>query len=170
MKCIRRWDLGGTGTGSLSHGENHLCNSPPVGSLVVAVTAGSGPRWQKCSSSFMWTSLAEIEGHKGILRSSVSPKPCTYSAGFIGKRPWQRGCCISLVRLCSPRRPRLVRLCLPQHKITSSKHPYCNRVGLLIWGMFILKTVYYNVWKTTVCILTFVCDVLQKQLWFEGCI
>lgn len=43
VKCIHRWDLGGTETRSLSHCENRLRSNPLAGSLLVAVTAGSGP-------------------------------------------------------------------------------------------------------------------------------
>lgn len=152
MKSIHQWDLGGTETGSLSRCENHLCSNPPAGSLVAAATAGSGPWWQKCSSSFTWTSLAELEGHKGILRSSVSPKPCTYSAELIGEEA--RAIPLTVLgaasRLCDHAAlgtPGFSGCAFPSNKITSSKHPYCKHVGLLIWGTFILKMVYCNVCK-----------------------
>ena len=129
-----------------------LWKSPPEqpsgGSLMAAVTAASGPRWQKCSGSFMWTSLAEIEGHKGILHSSVSPKPCSHSAGFRGEEARAvLGAASCLCGRAALATPSLSGCAFSSHKIASGKRPRCSHVGLLIWGTFVLKMVYYNSWK-----------------------
>lgn len=136
VKCIHQWDFGGTETRSLSHREDHLRSKAPARSLVAAVTAGSGPWWQTCSGSFMWTSLAEIEGHKGILRSSVSPKPCTYSAGFIGEEagalPWQ---CLVLHLACATVQPSPPLACQAVPS-PATKSPAANILIAARWGFW----------------------------------
>lgn len=98
-------------------------NRPPAGGgswIRATVTEMS---WLIHTHFISWT--------KGVLHSSVSPKPYTYSAGFLGKRP---GCRIALVRPHSPCQPQAVA---QSDKVTGTKRPRCSLMGLLVWGTVI---------------------------------
>lgn len=76
VKRIRQWDLDGKRPRACPTAKITPAATLQQGpSWWAAVTAGPGPWWLRCPSSFTWSSLAEVEGRKGT-RVPLSHPSC----------------------------------------------------------------------------------------------